>query len=159
MTRRTRKVWFVLCALGIGGLSLLLYDRLFGILWCGTTDVTMVVIVTDERTGKPIEGAEVIIGDSSDFDGNVREVALRTGPDGIASHHQGPMFCDGHESGLGFTNRVYVDTLGWGVTVSAQGYMDSGRIAIDQPPHQLIPSPTKRGRQLIIPIALRKSLP
>jgi hypothetical protein len=111
---------------GVLAVLAVLYDRVVWSYWHGTINLEIVFLVADADTGRPVEGATVLVHQDSPTRGPSGEkwgekFGLPTDKDGAARRvcHR---LTGEHSSGLGFTNTWSVDLPSWFCWVTAPGY-------------------------------------
>lgn len=131
----SRRRWFTLSGFAVIPLLALGYDRLSTIHWVGGTDLEVEFIITDRRTGLPIDNASIFVRSEGGLSGERDETdfTLTTGVDGTVRRVCHECMCFGSRSGLRFTDTYVVHVPRWDFRVSAQGYDTSNFVFLDVP--------------------------
>jgi len=144
---------------GIVALGLLVYDRAVGIVWVGSTELIVELVVTDAETGEPIKGAEILVSalHDRDFKGQDQPVRMKTDRDGIVRQVCPNATTGGRESGLRFTNTWSVAPRDWILCVRADEYQGIEELTLSGP-YRGTTTRTGPGRaKQVVPISLCKS--
>src|SRR4051794_39530326 len=113
-----RLLWLIAAV----ALAVVLCDASQGMFWNGDTTLTIEFVVTDAKSGAPIEGAEIAVEGHDEERPDEKEFALVTGADGKANRVCPRVFTFGSRSRWGITSARYsVAPLKWEVSVSAPG--------------------------------------
>jgi hypothetical protein len=100
------------------------------IMWIGSADLSVELVVADADTGQPIQGARVtIICETGDYDGAEDDMKkpfeLRTDDAGVARRLLPNNWRSGTTSLLRFSDTCHPRKPGWQLRVSALGYQAS----------------------------------
>lgn len=108
-----------------------------GIQWVGSTDLDVEFVVSDADTGGPVAGASVEIDQEAGgfcHDWDAKHFRLVTGPDGVVSRRCLSCMCFGTKSM--WKDSFVVHLPDWTFAVSAEGYVPTGPIELDEPSYQ-----------------------
>jgi hypothetical protein len=153
--------WWKPVLIGVIAAPLLAWgcDRVYMIHWVGTTDLEVVLTVTDAATGAPVPRARVEVQSEGGFyeERDKQEFVLIAGADGVANKECRRSMCFGTQSGLRFTNTYVVHLPWWRFRVVAEGYESGEWTELDVPEHIRQARQAGPGKaKLVVPVTLQK---
>jgi hypothetical protein len=131
--------------------------------WVGSTALEVRFIVTDARSGAPVDGARVFIHQEEFGHGycescrDSKDFLLTTGPDGTATHWCQGCMCSGTSSI--WSSSVSVRVPNWRYSVSAQGHFDCANVWLQESPYGRQGKWRKKDAALDVPIFLEPTAP